>query len=500
MIKRNLIANYLGQGWTALMGLVFVPVYIRYLGIESYGLIGIFALLQAWLTLLDMGMTPTLSREMARFTGGAHNGRSIRDLLRSIEIISLGVACLMAAGIWSLSTWLATDWLHVEKLPVPVVARAFGVMGVVTAFRFLEGIYRSSMVGLQRQVHLNAISSVMATLRGLGAVGVLAWVSPTIGAFFLWQGLISLLTLVIFARTTYEAIPSGGYFGKFSISALKSIWRFSGGMLGFSLLSLLLGQVDKVLLSKMLTLSNYGYYALASSVAGMLFMLTSPVTQAFLPRLNELHARNDETQLIQLFHKSTQLVAVIMGTAAFMLMSFSGPFFSLWTHNPALAVHSASLLSVLCLGNMLGGVMWVLLATQTAYGWTGLTVRINLVSVVVIIPAILWATPRYGAQGAAWVWVCLNAGGILIGAQFMFRRILTTEKMRWYIRDVFFPFLAAGSIAFAMAWAMPQKMAAGAQFLWLAVAGFLTLLSATFAAQTLRESLMANVKRWVKGG
>ena len=49
MLKRNLIANYLGQGWTALMGLAFIPLYIKYLGIEAYGLIGIFALLQGWL-------------------------------------------------------------------------------------------------------------------------------------------------------------------------------------------------------------------------------------------------------------------------------------------------------------------------------------------------------------------------------------------------------------------------------------------------------------------
>ena len=68
MLKRNLIANYLGQGWAALMGLAFIPLYIKYLGIEAYGLIGLFALLQAWLSLLDMGMTPTLGREMARFT------------------------------------------------------------------------------------------------------------------------------------------------------------------------------------------------------------------------------------------------------------------------------------------------------------------------------------------------------------------------------------------------------------------------------------------------
>jgi len=59
------------------MSLAFVPLYIKYLGIEAYGLIGVFAILQAWLRLLDMGMKPAINREMARFTGGAHNAQSI---------------------------------------------------------------------------------------------------------------------------------------------------------------------------------------------------------------------------------------------------------------------------------------------------------------------------------------------------------------------------------------------------------------------------------------
>src|SRR4030042_4748086 len=111
-VKKNLIANYFGQGWNALMGLAFVPLYIKYLGVESYGLIGIFAMLQAWMVLLDMGMTPTLSREMARLTGGAHEAQSIRDLLRSIETICFGIAVVIALGIWAASGWFASDWLR----------------------------------------------------------------------------------------------------------------------------------------------------------------------------------------------------------------------------------------------------------------------------------------------------------------------------------------------------------------------------------------------------
>ncbi|MFN9916356.1 MAG: polysaccharide biosynthesis protein, partial [Pirellulaceae bacterium] len=69
-LKANIIANYLGQAWSSLMGILFLPLYIQLIGIEAYGLIGMIALVQIWLGLLDMGMGPMLNREMARFNTG----------------------------------------------------------------------------------------------------------------------------------------------------------------------------------------------------------------------------------------------------------------------------------------------------------------------------------------------------------------------------------------------------------------------------------------------
>ena len=61
-VKRNLVANFIGRGWYALMSLAFVPVYIKYMGIEAYGLVGVFATLQALFSLLDFGLSTTMFR------------------------------------------------------------------------------------------------------------------------------------------------------------------------------------------------------------------------------------------------------------------------------------------------------------------------------------------------------------------------------------------------------------------------------------------------------
>ncbi|HAE41819.1 MAG TPA: polysaccharide biosynthesis protein, partial [Clostridiales bacterium] len=392
------------------MGLVFLPTYIKYLGIEAYGLIGIFAALQGWLTLLDMGMTPVLGREMARFTDGQRSAQSIRDLLRTIETIAMVIAFLTAIGIWLASGWLASDWLKAEKLPLSLVAQTFSVMGVVTALRFIENIYRSAIIGLQRQVLLSLISSAMATLRGFGAVGVMIWVAPTVEAFFVWQGLISIVTLALFAMVLYKTLPHLPTTTHFSLVELKSVWRFAAGISGSTFLVLLLTQIDKILLSRILTLEHFGYYSLAIALTGAFCFFTGPIGQAYYPRFAELSSGRDESALITAFHSSMQLIVILMGTASMVLIFFSETVLFCWTHNSLLAHEIAPLVTVLALGTLLNGLTWIPYQMQIAHGWTSLTIRVNAVAVIILVPAIFVVAPRYGAMGVAWIWVALNIG------------------------------------------------------------------------------------------
>jgi O-antigen/teichoic acid export membrane protein len=48
-----------------------VPLYLKYMGAEAYGLIGFFSMIQVWFAILDMGLSPTVARETARYKGGA---------------------------------------------------------------------------------------------------------------------------------------------------------------------------------------------------------------------------------------------------------------------------------------------------------------------------------------------------------------------------------------------------------------------------------------------
>ena len=494
-IKRNVIANYVGAGWTALMALAFVPLYIRYLGIEAYGLLGVYAILQAWLSLLDMGMAPSLSREMADLGADAAKAQRARDLLRSAEILAAGMALVVALVIWLASDWLAVEWLSNKGVSATVLAQAFAIMGLVIGLRIIENIYRSCVVGLQRQVLLNIVVTIMATLRGLGAVVVLVFVSPTIQAYFFWQCVVSVVTIVVLASVVYRTVPSANRRARFSPAALQEVWRYAAGTIAITFLSLLLTQADKILLSRMLTLEAFGYYAFAVVVAQLPIAMVGPVTQAFFPRFIQLFKQDNHAGLVAAYHAASQLTTVLLGSATILLALFGHEILKFWTGNVELSDRTYVLVAVISLGSLLNGLMTVPYFLQLSSGWTGLTIRINLVAIALVIPALLWIVPRYGAIGAAWVWVCLNICYLLVMIPLMHRRLLIEEKWNWYFHDVAFPLAVATASGLLLRTLLPDALGFRFEIVRLGVCFVLVPLTAILAAPIVRVQFLSHLPK-----
>jgi O-antigen/teichoic acid export membrane protein len=332
------------------------------------------------------------------------------------------------------------------------------------------------------------VNASLSTVRAAGAIAVLAWVSPTIEAFFIWQGVVSIVSIAILAFAAHGSLPTTPQPARFSRQALMDIRHFAGGMMATTFLAILLTQVDKVLLSKLISLEAFGYYTLAGTVVTTIGMLIAPITQAFYPRFTELVANGGQQELIQTYHRSAQLVTVLAAPVALMLIFFGKELLVLWTGNVVLANEVAPLLALLAAGTLLNGLMHIPYMLQLAHGWSGFAARVNLVAVAVLVPAILWVTPRYGAIGAAWVWVLLNAGYVLIGIHFMYRRLLPGEKWTWYWRDTARPILAATVATAVLSVAQPEDIGKLAGFVWLLAAGLAVVGAAIAVTPNLRTS------------
>ena len=436
-VKRNIVANYLGRAWGAVAAFLLIPFYIQFLGIEAYGVIGFFASIMAALTLLDFGMGQTLVRETARTSESEVDKSALTGLLGTLEYVYWGVGALAAVTIWFLSGWFARDWLSAQELSHSDLALIVQIMGFVAATRWAASPYRSSLIGLQNQVWLNFYEATFVTIRGVGAIAVLAWVSETVLAFFIYQGLISIIEVICLRLKVWHVISGNRFLApRFDFKQLKRIGRFAGGVATISLLGSGISQMDKLLLPGLVTLKMFGYYMVAHTLGRAIVQLSFPVATAYRPLFAKLVANKQDAELSNQYHKASQLMALSIVPAAFVIAIFSEQILWLWTSNQEIASEVGTLVSLITVGTMLNGLVTIPYSIQLAYGYLKLGLIVNFVSAIILIPAFYFGVKTYGVIAAGWVWFILNLGYVMINVSYMHRKYLINDAEDWYLKDI----------------------------------------------------------------
>ncbi|OGA44171.1 MAG: hypothetical protein A3G24_28890 [Betaproteobacteria bacterium RIFCSPLOWO2_12_FULL_62_13] len=451
LVRSNFLANIAGRAWVALISLAFVPVYIWFLGIEAYGLIGVYATLYAVISLLDLGLGTTLNRELARYSVQTGSGRPMRDLLRTLELVYWAIGILIGIAVVALVPAIALHWITPDQLSGDTIEWALRLMGVAIACQWPLALYSGGLMGLQRQVTVNIISTTAATARGAGAVLVLWQVSATVEAFLAWQIVVSVVETLVTAIAIWRALPPGAP-GRFNMDLALGSWKFAASLSTVSVFSVIVTQLDKIILSGLLPLAGFGYYVLATRLSSGLYFLVTPVIATFFPRYSQLFASRDERELRRVYHQSCQLMSFLVLPPAVILALFPYEILLLWTQNREIAENGYLVLSLLSAGTALNALASPPHVLQLASGWTRLALISSAVATALLGPLIYFMTIRFGAEGAAAVWLLLNVGNITVNAVLTHQRLLAGELRHWARVDVGPALLAAAAVAGAWKW------------------------------------------------
>jgi O-antigen/teichoic acid export membrane protein len=436
-IKRNLAANYASQIYVMGIGVIMAPVYLSYLGREAYGLIGFFYVMSAWFQLLDIGMTPTLAREAARFRGGAISTNDLRSLLRALEILFGTISILGGLAIILLSNEIAAHWLKVQHLSIAEVINAIVLMGLTIPLRWIAGLYRSLVNGFERQVWLGGYNIAIATLRFVGVLGVFFLFGATAKNFFAYQLLLAAIEACGLAIMSYRLIRRPKTDRKqFSWIPFRANLSFSLTIAFTAAVWLVLLQTDRMILSKTLTLSAFGVFSIAIVAAATISALNGALGQAVMPRLSKFAAEKNIAEMTRLYHNATQIACVIAGPAVAILTFFATPVLMAWTGKPDVAHEAAPILCLYAIGNGCASLNAFAYYLQYAHGNLRLHLASNLIQIILFVPLIFFAATRYGPIGTGAVWALSNGLYLMVYMPIVHKRFLPGNHFKWFFQDI----------------------------------------------------------------
>lgn len=464
---RQITSTLAANIWAALIGILLVPIYVNRLGIEAYGLVGIFLTIQTLCRLFDLGIPVFINRELARLS--SNTGPSpARQLVNRLEMVYWSLALLIGLGLYCVIPLGTAHWLRPAALDPETIRVSLQLIAVITVFQWPASLYIGGLIGLQKQSLLALLQSGIATGRALGAWALVEYY-PSLTTFFLWQLCVTIVSSLLLRSMLRRALPDGPQGSIPWPSIVKKIYH-SLPLAGIGVLSIPLLQMDKIVLSHILPLDSYGRYILASTITTSLYMITNSVYNSVFPRLTKIAALANENLLLAEYLRGTRLMGSLLLPATLCIAIFPREVLLAWTGSISDDSNASTALSLLAIGTGMHGLAHLQGALQIACGKNRISLMVNCVAVCLCVPLVWLLACSFGILGGGIYYVALHFGMLAVHVMLTHRQLLTTARYAWF-KSTLVSVIAAAMVPVALRLSVSPPSTRRECFILLVLAG-----------------------------
>ena len=447
---------------------------------------------------VSMGLNTAYNRMTVQWQNGSFSTTDYHDLTKTLEMVCWGTACMLLCICSLLSGPISVNWLKASYLPANTIQWLIVMMAANLSLQVPLSLYIAGFNGLQRQIVPNIIMFVSFLFQGAGGLAIAGFFKHSLVAYFAWllivNGFTVIVTRIVFVCNVLQYLT-----GRIHWAILKNISGMAMEAGGTVLLGVCMIHTDKVLLSGLLDLDDYGVYSLAWFVASGIYLLANPIFTAIFPRMTEMLEQNSEGDAVRLYHTANQYMTCLVFPPALTVIFFSEEVLLAWTGNASVAGSGAFVLSMLMIGCLLNTLGYVPYAAQLAHKWAILGLYLNAASVLIYIPVVIIFTKIWGTTGAALAWSGLFVLLLPISLFIMHQKIMRQEFVSTITRDLIPAALAVAGMQLLWKMVIPQHPSRNGAILWVISAGFTSLLAALLSTETIRQSLVAQIRLRLSG-
>jgi len=444
--KGQLLANIVGRAWVLLSNLIFFPIYLHLLGMQSFGIISLFMAVVGLITFLDMGLSPTLAREL---NDQAHSYLEKLNLLFTYEVIYTALVGLIILASLLLPLDAFQLIVSPTELASPEVAQSIRLVFVAAAILMLFNFYIAGLLGIEQQIKGNLVLLFSGIVRG-ALVVVPLWFFPTPKVFLVWQ-LITVLAFTLVSRGMlykYVRAHEVERSPAFERAALLRNFSFMGSVFIVSVTAAINTQIDKIFIGRLTGLDALASYSLVSTFALVLVFSVTPITITLLPRFVRMVSSGDIEGTHDLLFIAHRVVAAIVCTGVGSMIWFGPYLISLWTAGKLAPEAVSTYLPALVLGYGLLALSMVPHCIAIAHKNMRGSMYIAY-SVFLTVPSFWFFIGRYGLEGAAVTWLVLQAVVVPFYLYWIDRTLVHAGGLlRMLVSTVLFPLIISVTISF----------------------------------------------------
>lgn len=420
-VKRHTAYNVAGAAVPLLVTFVTLPVYLRTVGEERYGVLVILLTLLGYFGLFDLGLGRAVTNRIAAFRSRTAEERE--EVFWTALLMNLALGGIGALALWGAG---AVVFQYVVEAPGALATEVQAALPwMVLAFPMLlvASVMSGALMGREEFLAQNAV--------GIGA-GILIQVVPLVVALNVGAALPALVVAVIGVRVLSVAALFGLCVRQLPVrlkprwarAQVRPLFGFGGWVTVTSIVGPLLSTLDRVIIGAVAGAKAVTYYTVPYSIASRITIIPGSLSSALFPRFSSLGTKERDV----LLDTAVRSLVVVLTPLVIGGMLIMEPFLTWWVGSE-FAAKAAPVGEILVIGLWANCLAYIPLSMLQGRGRPDLVAKIHLAELLPYL-ALLWLALEWkGAIGAALAWslrVWVDAALLFGATSFRNPRMLVT--------------------------------------------------------------------------
>lgn len=400
VLAKNTIWNLLGLSTPLLVAIFTIPLIVRGLGTDRYGILTIAWMVLGYFSLFDMGLGRALTKLFAEKLG--KNDPNLAELFWTSILIMLGLGIVGAACLAALSPVIVNRILNIPLALRPEALRSFFIISLAIPFIICSTGLRGVLEAQQyfKYIHCVNVPFGIATyaLPVLTLIYAKSLVLVVLGLFCVRA--LSCLIYMIICLNVCPVLKNRISFDK---KMIRQLVTFGGWITVSNVISPLMVTFDRFIIGALMSIQAVAYYSTPYDVVTRILIISNAITGVLFPAFAMAYAQ-DRAKVNNLFKTGIMLNLYLTFPIIFILVLYSEYVLTIWI-GPEFSSHSKIVLQLLSIGVYLNGVARFPFSMLQGIGRSDLTAKVHIMELPLYLTALLFLIQLFGINGAAFAWM-----------------------------------------------------------------------------------------------
>lgn len=434
---------------TAIYGFIAAPLLIRYFGRSEYGLIALATSVNAYMQLMDMGLSSTNVRFFSNWIAKGDTEK-VKKLMQTCTAF-YGVIGIINAVVLIVVSLFSSQIFNVSPEQDIVLKEMLWALSIVAIINWYTSCYGQLISATENVAWVQKRTLVTKLLMVVVVIATLT-LKLTIFQYFLLSLVAGLIVLPATIRKVKRETPYISLRAKFDKKTFIEILPYSLNIFSFGIFQFSYNNLRPVILGMRGTIESVTDHGVIASIAALVSMVGGIFIGALLPASSRIVAKGDQENFNRLAYRGTHYLTMILCFCAFGLMAVDKDLMMVYVGEDFM--HLIPWLNIWLFLTITGNVSCISSLILAGTKLRPLTISSAVASISALV--VCWfAVPYYQAGGAVIAMIVYNAVQQLFYYAYLWPRMLKINSWSIFIKtDV--PFIVLGVLLVLLLNYMPH--------------------------------------------